>query len=93
VTKILNHDRTYKLLIAGHADDRGDDNYNIRLSQRRVDVVTNYLVSQGILKDRIIQKAYGESLPQIPCYAVDCSEDDHQKNRRAEFVLRYITAN
>ena len=93
VTKILEHDRTYKLLIAGHADDRGDENYNIRLSQRRVDAVTNYLVSQGILKDRIIQKAYGESLPEIPCYAVDCSEDDHQKNRRAEFVLRYITAN
>ncbi len=93
VIKILDHDRTYKLLIAGHADDRGDENYNIRLSKRRVEAVTNYLVSRGILKDRIIQKAYGESLPEIPCYAVDCSEDDHQKNRRAEFVLRYDTVN
>lgn len=91
VKTILEHDPSYKLLIAGHADDRGDENYNIRLSDRRVQVVTNYLVSLGILKERIIQKAYGESLPQIPCYAGDCSEEDHQKNRRAEFVLRYDT--
>ncbi len=88
VKMILEHDRSLKLLIAGHADDRGDEDYNIRLSQRRVQVVTKYLASQGISKDRIIQKAYGESLPVVPCYAVDCSEEDHQKNRRAEFVLR-----
>ena len=89
VKNILEHDPSLKLVVAGHADDRGDDNYNIELSKRRVQAVTKYLVSQGILKNRIIQRAYGESLPVIPCYAVDCSEDDHQKNRRAEFVLRH----
>ncbi|WP_276371299.1 OmpA family protein [Chryseolinea sp. H1M3-3] len=88
VKMILEHDRSLKLLIAGHADDRGDEDYNIGLSQRRVQVVTKYLAGHGISKDRIIQKAYGESLPVVPCYAVDCSEEDHQKNRRAEFVLR-----
>ena len=54
-------------------------------------VVTKYLISNGIHKDRIIQKAYGESLPVVPCYTGDCSEDDHQKNRRAEFVLQNPT--
>jgi len=91
LVKILEHDRSLRLLIAGHADDRGEEDYNIRLSKRRVQAVTKFLVSNGIYKERIIQKAYGESLPAIPCYAVNCSEDDHQKNRRAEFVLRYET--
>ncbi len=89
VENILKHDPSLKLVVAGHADDRGDDNYNIELSKRRVQAVTKYLIGQGILKNRIIQRAYGESLPVVPCYAVDCSEDDHQKNRRAEFVLRH----
>ena len=89
VKNILEHDPSLKLVVAGHADDRGDDNYNIELSKRRVQAVTKYLVGQGILKNRIIPRAYGESLPVVPCYAVDCSEDDHQKNRRAEFVLRH----
>ena len=89
VKNILEHDPSLKLVVAGHADDRGDDNYNIELSKRRVQAVTKYLIGKGILKNRIIQRAYGESLPVVPCYAVDCSEDDHQKNRRAEFVLRH----
>lgn len=89
VKNILEHDPSLKLVVAGHADDRGDEEYNIKLSKRRVQAVSRYLVSQGILKDRIIQRAYGESLPVIPCFNADCSEEDHQKNRRAEFVLRY----
>jgi outer membrane protein OmpA-like peptidoglycan-associated protein/tetratricopeptide (TPR) repeat protein len=88
VKNILEHDPSLKLLVAGHADDRGEEDYNIWLSKKRVQAVTKYLTSKGINKNRIIEKAYGESLPVIPCYEVDCSEDDHQKNRRAEFVLR-----
>ena len=48
VKAILEHDRSLKLLIAGHADDRGNENYNIELSRRRVQVVSKYLASQGI---------------------------------------------
>ncbi|HEX6226373.1 MAG TPA: OmpA family protein [Chryseolinea sp.] len=89
VKNILDHDPLLKLVVAGHADDRGEESYNIELSKRRVQAVLKYLVGQGIHKSRIIQKAYGESLPVIPCYAVDCSEVDHQKNRRAEFVFKH----
>ena len=88
----MKHDPSLKLVVAGHADDRGDDDYNIELSKRRVQAVTKYLAGQGINKSRIVQRAYGESLPAVPCYAVDCSEDDHQKNRRAEFVLKHNDA-
>ena len=89
VKNILEHDPALSLVVAGHADDRGDDEYNIKLSKRRVQAVTKYLVSQGIDKDRIIPKAFGESLPVVPCFNADCSEEDHQKNRRAEFVLKH----
>ena len=91
VKNILDHDPTLSLVVAGHADDRGDDEYNIRLSRRRVQAVSKYLISQGIDKDRIVPKAFGESLPVVPCFNADCSEEDHQKNRRAEFVLRNIS--
>jgi len=87
VKSILDLDHTSKLIVAGHADDRGSDEYNIKLSQRRVQAVSKYLMSEGIPKDRIIPKAYGESLPVVPCHGTDCTEEDHQKNRRAEFVL------
>lgn len=87
VKTVLEHNSALTLLIAGHADDRGSENYNIRLSTRRAEAVGKYLVAEGIKKDRIILKSYGESLPVVPCFSADCSEEDHQKNRRAEFVL------
>ena len=89
VKNILEHDPSFELLIAGHADDRGSDSYNIKLSRRRAMAVSNYLVHEGIDKERITLKAYGESLPVVPCYHKDCSEEDYQKNRRAEFVLSH----
>lgn len=91
VKRILELDLTSRLIIAGHADDRGTNDYNIKLSQRRVQAVSSYLIAAGIPKDRIVLKAYGETLPVVPCHGADCSEEEHQKNRRAEFVLSQIT--
>jgi outer membrane protein OmpA-like peptidoglycan-associated protein len=87
VKAILDRDNTTKLVVAGHADDRGTDDYNVRLSLRRVDAVTDYLVRAGVLRDRIVQRAFGESLPVVPCHGDECSEQQHQLNRRAEFVI------
>jgi outer membrane protein OmpA-like peptidoglycan-associated protein len=87
VKAILERDHTTKLIVAGHADDRGTDDYNVRLSQRRVQAVTDYLVRNGVLRERIVQKAYGESLPVVPCHGIECTEQQHQLNRRAEFVI------
>ena len=87
VKSILERDNTTKLVVAGHADDRGTDDYNIRLSQRRVQSVEDFLVRAGVPRQRIIQKAYGESLPVVPCHGEDCTEQQHQLNRRAEFVI------
>lgn len=87
VKTILERDLSSKLIIAGHADDRGTDEYNIKLSQRRVQSVSRFLIGSGIPKERIVLRAYGETLPVVPCRGDECSEDQHQQNRRAEFVI------
>lgn len=88
VKNVLNNQSAYQLTISGHADDRGEDNYNEKLSRRRSDAVAMYLISQGVDKRKIVLKAYGESKPYVPCPTGDCSEDDHQLNRRTEFLLQ-----
>ncbi len=88
---VLQRYSSLKLTIGAHADDRGDDKYNLNLSKRRAKAVESYLIKKGIKPDHIFIHAYGESVPAIPCSA-NCSEDDHQKNRRAEFTLQTTMA-
>ncbi|MEC3908724.1 OmpA family protein [Tamlana sp. 2201CG12-4] len=72
--------------IMSHTDSRGHDNFNIILSQQRANSVVNYLASKGISKSRLSAKGYGESRLVNRCENdVDCSENEHQKNRRTEF--------
>lgn len=87
VKEVLSHRSNYSLTIGGHADDRGQENYNMRLSKRRSAAVSKYLISQGIPQSRIILRAFGELYPVVECPDGDCSEKDHQLNRRVEFVL------
>ncbi len=56
----LQYDSTAKLVIIGYADERGAKDYNLGLSQRRVDRTKDYLVSQGVAADRIETQAKGE---------------------------------
>lgn len=88
VKRVLENQPGYQLTISGHADDRGNENYNERLSRRRAQAVYRYLVSEGLSRTKIIMKAYGEARPAIPCMGSNCSEDDHRLNRRAEFLLQ-----
>lgn len=72
--------------LMSHTDSRGDDNYNMSLSQQRANSVVNYLVSKGISRNRLSSKGYGETRLTNRCSnGVDCSESEHQKNRRTEF--------
>lgn len=68
--------------VAGHTDSRGSDEYNMKLSQRRVDAVRHYLVSKGIAADRLFAKGYGESQP----VADNATDEGRFKNRRVELV-------
>ena len=72
--------------IMSHTDSRGNDDYNKSLSQQRANSVVNYLVSKGISRNRLLAKGYGETRLANRCSnGVECSESEHQKNRRTEF--------
>lgn len=78
--------------ICSHTDSRANDVYNYWLSQHRAISVADYVISQGIDKTRIQGKGYGETQILNQCInGVQCSEIDHQENRRTEFkVIGYV---
>jgi peptidoglycan-associated lipoprotein len=71
-----------KVLIEGHCDERGTDEYNLALGQRRSDAAKDYLINLGIPEDRISTISYGESRP----FAMGHNEEAWRLNRRAQFV-------
>lgn len=71
--------------LTSHTDTRGTSEYNMELSRRRSESSKSYLQLLGIQGGRIVTKAAGESMPRNHCVdGVDCSEEDHQYNRRTE---------
>ena len=82
--KILNDDKANMVNIFGYADSQGTDEYNMKLSQTRIESVIEYLTSKGIAANRIIhQKAFGEANP----VASNDTEEGRLKNRRVEFEI------
>lgn len=74
--------------ISAHTDSRGSDEYNLKLSQQRSDGVVDYLIDRGIDKSVLISKGYGETMLVNKCEnGVNCTEEEHQKNRRSEFKV------
>ncbi|MCJ7563425.1 MAG: peptidoglycan-associated lipoprotein Pal [Candidatus Aminicenantes bacterium] len=75
--------KTAKLLIEGHCDERGTEDYNLALGEKRAKSTFDYLVSLGISGDRIKTISYGKSQP------LDMGNDEAawQKNRRAQFLI------
>ena len=71
-------DNRYLYEIEGHCDERGTTEYNLSLGQRRAAVVEKYLLSQGILLDRVSTTSYGEEQPAMS----GSSERAWEKNRR-----------
>jgi outer membrane protein OmpA-like peptidoglycan-associated protein/tetratricopeptide (TPR) repeat protein len=77
--------------IESHTDIRGNKTYNKNLSQKRASSTKDYLASEGLGGERIKAIGYGESNPIIPCASEEtCSEEDHEGNRRSEFVITKI---
>jgi len=72
-----------KILVEGHTDERGTNEYNLALGDRRANAVKDYLVSLGVSSSRIETISYGEEKPL--CMGSD--EECWQKNRRAHFVV------
>ena len=80
---ILNANTGLRLRVSGHTDDRGSDEYNLALGQRRAASVQRYLVSRGIGASRFETVSFGKERPA----AQGQNEDAWSKNRRAEFDI------
>lgn len=74
--------------MGSHTDSRGSDSYNRDLSQRRAQSTVEYLVIKGIHRARLIARGYGETQLVNGCEdGVNCSEEEHQRNRRTTFKV------
>lgn len=71
------------ILVEGHTDSAGPEDYNLKLSQQRAESVTTYLISQGIDAKRFSTKWYGESQPKADNETVE----GKAKNRRVELAI------
>ena len=77
-----------RIAIRSHTDSRGNDAYNMALSERRAKSILTYLVNHGIERDRLTAKGYGESHLLNRCSnGVHCTEEEHHENRRSEFIV------
>jgi outer membrane protein OmpA-like peptidoglycan-associated protein len=74
--------------IQSHSDSRGGSAYNLNLSNKRAQSVVEYLVKNGISKNRLESKGFGESQPVNKCVdGVECTDAQYQDNRRTEFIV------
>ncbi|MFN4083775.1 MAG: OmpA family protein [Bacteroidia bacterium] len=86
LVKILNANPGIVIELASHTDSRASADYNLTLSKKRAQSCVDYLVQKGIEKKRLQPVGYGESKLINDCVdGVDCSEEEHQQNRRTTF--------
>ncbi len=89
IVTIMNQYPQIMLEIGSHTDSRESKKYNLRLSQQRADATLAYLVSKGIAKSRLTANGYGESQLVNNCKDnTECSETEHQQNRRSTFKVK-----
>lgn len=88
VVEVLKEYPTMKIDVRSHTDSRGNDTYNLKLSDRRAKSTVEWMINQGIDRSRITGKGYGETQLQNNCSnGVPCTVQEHQLNRRSEFII------
>ena len=85
----LNEYPQLKIHIEWHTDSRGRVSYNLKLSERRAQSTLQWLYSKGVAKNRLSAKGYGETQLINQCVnGEECTEEEHQLNRRSMFIIR-----
>ncbi|WP_224372265.1 immunoglobulin-like domain-containing protein [Hyalangium versicolor] len=85
MVSVLNeHPNVISVLIEGHTDDWGPDDYNLSLSQRRAEAVRAYLAQHGVAPERMEAHGYGETRP----VATNATPEGRAINRRVDFMTR-----
>jgi outer membrane protein OmpA-like peptidoglycan-associated protein len=88
IKPILDENPEAALLIEGHCDERGTNEYNLELGWKRANAVKRYLIMLGIPEDRIQTVSFGEEFPEAPCPPPQCNDESKWRlNRRAVFVI------
>jgi len=86
VARVLRAQPWSAIRISGHCDERGTEEYNMALGQRRADSAREYLVHLGVREDQVDTVSYGEEMPLIP----DQTEEAYAENRRDEFTPQQL---
>lgn len=88
IIRILKENPGIQLEVGTHTDIRGNDQYNEELSQKRSNSVFEYMTRNGVKASRVTAKGYGETQTIVQCKTEEsCSEEQHELNRRCEFVI------
>ena len=88
ILDVLNQNPTMKLDIRSHTDSRASFKYNEVLSENRAKSTINWLMKNGVAPSRLTGKGYGETQLVNQCADdVKCTEEEHQMNRRSEFII------
>lgn len=72
--------------LGAHTDSRASYDFNMVLSDKRAKSALEYLVQNGIARERLTSIGYGETKPLVPC-GENCTETEHSINRRVEFII------
>ena len=86
LVQLMNKYESIVIRAESHTDSRGSEKYNQSLSERRALTTAQYVISKGIDASRITGVGMGETSPVNACGA-KCNEDEHQLNRRSEFII------
>ena len=84
VADLVGAHSEFGVFVDGHADSRGEAEYNLELSLRRAEAVVAYLVEQGIARAQLHARGFGETSPRAP----NTTDEGRSRNRRVEFRLQ-----
>jgi outer membrane protein OmpA-like peptidoglycan-associated protein len=92
IVAFMNEYPEVKIEIGSHTDSRGNDSYNLSLSEKRAQATRNYIIDMGIDASRLSAKGYGETQLTNNCgnyieNVNECSNKQHELNRRSEFII------
>ncbi|MBP8947088.1 MAG: OmpA family protein, partial [Bacteroidales bacterium] len=91
LAQLLKLNPNLTVQINSYCDERGSDEYNLKLSYERAQAVVNYLISKGISPNKLIAKGWGKANPVVPNAT---TEEEHQLNRRTTFnIVKYEQLN
>lgn len=88
IVEVMNAHPSLTIDIRSHTDSRGQAEYNMKLSQQRANSTRDWIIAQGIDPKRLTARGYGATQLINHCNTTQkCSEQEHQENRRSEFII------